>query len=106
MVVPMLMVSVVMGTMAVSMSVRGAVIGAAQRMERFRYLAHAGAEADQHVPDDVVAQDDDTRGLDLCRQVAVAQMPGEFQEVQAVSRRHLVERFLGGDHLDRFACLR
>lgn len=54
----------------------------------------------------MVAQDEDACLLDLHRQVAIAEMPGEFHEVQAVLRRHFVERLVGGDHLDRFASLR
>ena len=42
-------------------------------MEGFRYVAHDGAEPGQHVADDVIAQNEDARLLDLRRQMAVAE---------------------------------
>lgn len=62
-----------------------AVIGAAQRMEGFGYLAHGGVEPGQHVADDVIAQDEDARFLDLRRQVAIAEVPSEFNKMQTIS---------------------
>ena len=59
-----------------------------------------GAEPFQHRLDDVVAQDEDARFLDLRREMAVADMPGKLGEMRRVAATHIVELFLGGDDLD------
>lgn len=104
-----MMVSMIMTmvmAMIVAMPVSRAMIGAAHGMERFGYLANRSAKPVEHVPDDMVTQDEDARFLDLRRQMAVAEMPGEFDEMQAVLRCYFVKRLFGGDHLDRLAGLR
>jgi hypothetical protein len=62
-------------------------VGAAFGVERRTHLAHLGAEAAQHVDDDVVVADQDAVALDLRRQVPVAEMPGEPCEGGRVAPR-------------------
>src|ERR1700704_7176518 len=52
-------------------------VGAAFRIERRAHLAHLRAQALQHVDDHVIVADQDAVGVDLRRQVAIAEMPGE-----------------------------
>ena len=55
-------------------------VGAAFGIERRAHLADLGAQALQHVDDDVIVADQDAVGVDLRRQVAIAEMPGEPRE--------------------------
>src|SRR5262249_52556990 len=55
-------------------------VGAALGIERRRHRAYLGAQTLEHVDDHVVVADQDAVGFDLCRQVAVAEMPGEANE--------------------------
>jgi hypothetical protein len=88
---------------AVVMSVRAPVpVGAALGAERRLDGTEVGAEAGEHVLDDVVALHDDAIGADLGRGVAVADVPGETRERPgggAGARSRLEERL--GRRLDR-----
>src|SRR6056297_1437879 len=56
-------------------------IGAAFRMEGRLRRAGVGAEASEHLHDDVVVADADGLAQDLRGQVAVAQVPGDAQQL-------------------------
>ena len=75
------------------------VIGTVLGKERFGGIGKPGAEAQQHVANDVVALDQDAAGFELGRQVAVAEVPGEAEQVPVIFPANLVEPFRGGDHL-------
>ena len=67
--------------MAVTMVAAVSRIGAAQRTERLQDLADRGAEPFEHRLDDMVAQDQDSLGLDLGGEMAIADVPGKAGEV-------------------------
>ncbi len=71
------------------------------RLERFLDIADTGAQSLQHGSDHVIAQDQDAAFLDLGRQVPVAEMPGEFDQVQRIARLDLEKLFRRGLHFDR-----
>jgi len=60
-------------------------IGAVQRAERLQDLADRGAEPFKHHLDDVVTQDQDSIGLDLGGEMAVADVPGKAGEVNGIA---------------------
>lgn len=68
-------------------------IGAAFRMERSIDRHDIGAELDQHVLDDMVAADTQAIAQQFGRQMPVAQMPGEAQQMGAVLAADLDQRF-------------
>lgn len=76
--VMVIVVVVVAMTMAVTMTVAMAVVGAAHGLEGFADIADLGAKPQQHIPYYVVTANEDALSLDLGRQVAVADVPGQF----------------------------
>ena len=60
-------------------------VGAAFGIERRAHLAYFGAQALQHVDDHVIVADQDAVGVDLRRQVAIAEMPGESGEGRGIA---------------------
>ncbi len=54
----------------------------------------------------MIAQDQDTRLLDLGRQMAIAEMPGQFDQMQRVFRADLEEFLRGGNNLDQITILK
>lgn len=84
-------------------AMRMAVIGTMDRLERFDHIADRSTQPFQHLPDDMVTQDQDTAGFDLGRQVAITQMPGKFDQVQRIFGPDLEQRFRRGDDLDPLA---
>src|SRR4051794_15986552 len=85
-VVMMIMVSmaVMMAAISVRMAVAVAGIGAANRIELRNDLLDIRAEAFEHRLDDVVAQDDNPVGLDRGGKVAIADVPGEFRDMEGI----------------------
>ena len=75
-------------------------IGAPFRAERRTHLSHRRALMVEHVGDHVVAPDQQAVGLDLARQVPVAEVPGEAREVVGVATPDLEQVFLGSPDLD------
>src|SRR5262245_40239275 len=96
---------VVQGTVAMAGIVIVLAVGAALGIEGCPDLAHLGAQAFQHVDDDMVVADQDAALVDLRRQVAVAEMPGETRDGGGVAAAHLDQVLLGGAHLDEAALL-
>eukprot|EP01036_Dinobryon_divergens_P007108 gene7107-9463_t len=80
-------------------------VGAALRVERHAHLAHVGAQPLQHVDDDVIVANQDAVAVDLGRQVAVAEMPGQPRERRGVAAAHLDEILVRGLDLDIAALL-
>jgi hypothetical protein len=76
-------------------------IGAADRLERLDDIRHLGAQPDKHVPDDVIALDQDAVGLDLGGEMPVAQMPGQFDQVERVAGANFEQPFFRRLDLDR-----
>ena len=86
----------VMMVMAMTVTMRMAavtVIGPARRLEWLFHIHHRSTETFQHRTDHMIAQDQDTTFLDLRRKMPVAQVPGEFDEVQRITRLHLEQLF-------------
>ena len=73
------------------------VIGAAFRIERRLDLDHIGAEVLQHVADHRIAADQDDVGLELGRQVPVADVPGKAQQGLRTVGAHRHQRLGPGD---------
>jgi hypothetical protein len=71
------------------MGVAAAGIGAAFGIERRIDLDHAGAEPLHHRLDDVIAPDPQALGHDLRRQMAVAEMPGDPNQMVRVGASDL-----------------
>src|SRR5215470_617901 len=99
------MALVVQGTVAVAGIVIVLAIGAALGIEGRADLAHLRTQALQHVDDDMVVADQDAVFVDLCRQVAVAEMPGETREGGGAAAAHLDQVLLGSAHFDEAALL-
>ena len=85
----MMMVSVAMW-MAVSV-ISVAVIGAALGREGFGYIGDGRAEPGQHIPDDMVALDQDTISRNLGREMAVTDMPAQSRQMFAVPPGDLIQ---------------
>lgn len=93
---------VVMMMLIVGMTVlmAGGGVGAADWIERFGDVPHFRAQAFEHCPNDMIAQDQDAIGMDSSGQMPVANVPGEFGEMHGVVGHHLKKLFLGGDNDD------
>ncbi len=83
------------------MRVAAAGIGAAFGVERRFDLDHAGAETLHHRLDHVIAPDPQTPGHDLRRQMAVAEMPGDANQMLRVGPPDLDQRLRRRNHLDQ-----
>src|SRR5215472_9756268 len=66
----------------------GTLLGRERRLD----LPRGGAEAAQHLGDDMVSADEDALRLDLCRQMAIAEMPGEAQQMMRAAAADLEQR--------------
>src|SRR3990167_3843942 len=66
-------------------------IGAAFRVEGRHHVRHLGAEAGQHRLDDVIVADAEPIAHELGRQMTVAEMPREPEQLRAVDGRDLGE---------------
>ena len=89
----------------VGMSVRrvrvGARIGAAFGIERRLDLDHARAQAIHHRLDDVIAPDPQAFCHDLRRQVTIAEMPGNANQMARVLTPDFDQRLRRRDHFDQ-----
>ncbi len=86
-------------------SVGMVVIGAVFGVEGFADVFGLCALVLQHMGDDRVAVDEDAGRFDLCRQVAVADVPSQLQQMRGVAGADFGEVFGGGDHFDQTAIL-
>jgi len=90
----------------VGVAVRGGLgIGAAFRIERRFDLDDAGPQPLHHCLDDVVAPDAQGLGHDLGRQMAVAKMPGDPDQMMRIRTLDLDQRLGRRNHLDQPAIL-
>jgi hypothetical protein len=78
-------------------------IGAAFRIERRFDLDHARAEPFHHRLDDVIAPDTQALGHDLRRQMAIAEMPGDPNQMMRIVAPDLGQRLRRRDDLDQSA---
>ena len=76
-------------------------VGAAFGIERRLDLNHARAQPLHHRLDDVIPADAQAFAHDLCRQMAVAEMPGDPHQVQGIGTLDLDQRLRRCDHLDQ-----
>ena len=83
------------------MGMAAAGIGAAFGIERRLDLDHARAEPLHHRLDDVIAPDPQALGHDLRRQMAVAEMPGDPDQMMRIGAADLEQRLRRRDHLDQ-----
>ena len=97
----------IMGMDIMGVAVRGSLgIGAAFGIERRFDLDQAGAEPLDHRLDDMIAPDAQRLGHDLGRQMAIAEMPGDADQMMRIAALDLDQRLGGGDHLDQPAVLK
>ena len=81
-------------------------IGTTNRLEWLNHLRNFSAETGQHLPDDMIAQDQDTILFDLRWQVPITQMPRQFNEMQPVTRPDLEKLFRSRHNLDPVTILK
>jgi len=84
-----------------SLSVAAVGIGATFGIERRLDLDHARAEPFHHRLDDVIAPDPQGLGHDLGRQMTVAEMPADPDQVMRIGAANFEQRFGCRDHLDQ-----
>lgn len=84
-------------------AMRMAVIGTVFSKEWLCDVDYAGAQALKHGLEHMIAGNEDTVGLQLCRCMAVADMPCQAQQVAGVAGADFVELFISGDHFDELA---
>jgi hypothetical protein len=96
-------VAVRVGFAGVGMTAAG--IGAAFGIERRFDFDHAGSQPSDHRLDHVIAPDPQGFCHDLGRQMAVAEMPCDPDQVVRVGAPDLDQRLRCGDHLDQPAVL-
>jgi hypothetical protein len=111
----MVVLGVIMGTMIVcivmmrmivgGMCVAAAGVGAALGIERRLDLDDSGPEALHHRFDHMVAPDPQALGHDLGRQMPIAEMPGDPNQMQWIGAADLDQRLGRGDHFDQPAVL-
>ncbi|MGX1169069.1 hypothetical protein AB7M16_005335 [Bradyrhizobium sp. USDA 372] len=102
----MVMMAVIVMRMVVSMRMAGIGIGAAFGIERRFDLDHTRAEALHHRLDDVIAANAQGLGQDLRRQVTVAEMPADADEVVRIAAADFQQRLGRRDHLDQPSILK
>ena len=95
----------VMRVVILCMIVRGTGIGAALGIERRLDLDHAGAQTLDHRLDDVIAADAQAFRHDLRRQMTVAEMPGDPDQVMRVGAANLHQRLRRRDHFHQPAVI-
>jgi hypothetical protein len=100
----MIMIMSVIAIMPVRMSALG-MIGAARRLEGLVDIEHHRAQSLQHRADDMIAQDHDAILLDLGREMTVAEMPGEFDQMHTVATADFEQLLVGGKDFDQLAVL-
>jgi len=87
------------------MTMRRAGIGAALGIEWRLDLDDAGAQPFDHRLDDVIAADAQALGHDLGRQMTIAEMPGDPDQMMRVASLDLEQRLRRRHHLDKPAIL-
>jgi hypothetical protein len=97
----MIMRAVMMRMIVVSLFGSAAGIGAAFRIERRFDLDHPRAQSPHHRFDDVIAPDPQPLTDDLGRQMAVAEMPGDPDQMMRIRDADLEQRFRRRDHFDQ-----
>jgi hypothetical protein len=80
-------------------------IGAALGIERSFYLDHPRAQPLHHLLDHVIAPDTQCLPRNLRRQVTIAKMPGNTDQVLRIATAYFQERLGCSDHLDQPAVL-
>ena len=98
----MIVMGVVVMPMIV-MTIPAAGIGAAFRIERRVDGDDARAEALHHLLDHMIAPDAQALADDLCRQVPIAEMPGDPHQMIRIAAANLDKRLRRGDHFDEAA---
>ena len=96
-----MMAVVVMRIVVVTMRMAGIGVRAAFGIKRRLDFDDARAEALHHGLDDVVPADAQSLGHDLRRQMAVAEMPADADEVVRIAAADLEQRLGSRDHLDQ-----
>jgi hypothetical protein len=96
--------NVVMGV-ACGIRVALAVIGATFRIKRRFDFDDPRSQPLRHFLDHVVAPDAQRFGRNLCRQVTVAEMPGDADQMLRIGATDLQERLGRRNHLDQTAIL-
>lgn len=109
-IVVMTMVVIVVMTMVVTGVIVAGVampagIGTAFRIERGLDLDGARTEPAHHLLDDMVLADAQATTDDLCRQVAVAEVPGDPHQMLRIAPPDLDQRLRRSDHFDQPAVL-
>lgn len=100
-IVIMTMAVIVMRMVIVPLRVAGIGIGAAFGIERRLDLDHTRAEPLHHGFDDVVTADAQGFGHDLRRQMTIAEMPADADEMVRIVAADLEQRLGRRDHLDQ-----
>jgi len=95
------MPAVAIPVIVLAMVVGGAGIGAAFGIERRLDLDHARAEPLHHLLDHVIAPDTQTLGHDLRRQMTVAEMPGDPDQMVRIGPANFNQRLRRRDHFDQ-----
>lgn len=109
--VPVIMVVIVSMIVIVAMGMRVAVIvillpvGTAFGIKRRGHFIDARAQPFQHVDDDMIVADQDAVMLDLGRQMAIAEMPGEASQRGRVRCRYRNQRLVSGADFDNTAII-
>jgi len=101
MIVAMCMIMTGVTVLLMRMPVRRAGIGATFRIERRLDLDDARAESLHHRLDDVILPDAERLWHDLRRQMPVAEMPGDPDQMMRIAPLDLEQRFRRRDHLDQ-----
>jgi hypothetical protein len=99
------MAVIVMRMVVVAMCMAGIGVSAAFGIERRLDLDHARTEALHHGLDDMVAADAQALGHDLRRQMTIAEMPADANEVVRIATADLQQRLGRRDHFDQPAVL-
>src|SRR5882757_6326890 len=91
-IVVVVIVAMIVVVVMMAVGRRGGVIGAGLRIERRLDLADRAAQANDHLLDDMVPADADAVGAELGRQMAVAEMPGQPDQILGRAGADLQER--------------
>ena len=93
------MAVIMMGMIMMGVRLMRGRIGATFGIERRLDLDDTGAETLHHLLDHMIAADAQTFRHDLCRQMAIAEMPGETHEMTGIGAANLDQRLGCSHHL-------
>lgn len=79
------------------------VVSAPHRLESRFNRGDGRAQPFQHGANNVIALDENAVGINLGRQVAVAEMPGKLRQVQRIATTHFEQLFLCGNDFHKVA---